>query len=304
MFMMIATIFSLFAAVAAALSNLFFRKNALTSSITSPSGYLVLFYFFSFISSFIFFPEIWHSQINYTLLVVGGFVGVLNIVLMDLTSRALHKGPAGLTFAFQNASAVFPGFLLFLSFGSSYGFSCSLLQIGGMALVLFGLFLGAKEGEGSHTSWKWLKYAISCFIIQTIALTCIQGRCILFDSEKLHGFLSSFALDQTDDMWFMPGQFGTAFILQFVLFLREKRALLKSELTYGCLGGIANFASTALLLMATKYALDMEKGILFPTFAVATIILCNTWAALLYKETFKVKSNVLCAIGIFMGIIP
>ena len=43
--------------------------------------------------------------------------------MMLLTTRALQNGPAGLTFAFQNPSAVFPGMILFILFGIRYGLS-------------------------------------------------------------------------------------------------------------------------------------------------------------------------------------
>lgn len=138
-------IFSFLAASCATASNLAFRKNALNSnSQSTPSGYLVLFYSISFILSLICFEQIWVIKVNYTLLAIGGVVGLLNVILMFLTSKALKLGPSGLTFAFQNASAIFPGIVLFFIFGNSYGYSCSYLQMGGMALVLIGLFLGAK----------------------------------------------------------------------------------------------------------------------------------------------------------------
>jgi hypothetical protein len=224
---------------------------------------------------------------------------------MLLTAKALKRGPAGLTFAFQNASAVFPGILLFLIFGSDFGFSCSYLQLMGMGLVLFGLFLGARNTstDNSKATFKWLKYAIGCFIVQIFALCFIQGRCILFDCDESKGFLAHFAVSRAEDVWFMPGLFGMALLLQTILFLRDKRVLQKTEMMYGSLGGFANFASTGLLLVATKFALPFEKGILLPCFSVATIILCNIWANRLYREKFNLGANFICASGIFIGIL-
>lgn len=297
-------IFSLLAAGCTSLSSLFFRKNADNSTASSsPSGYLVLFYFFSFILSFLFYPDIWKVDINLIILAIGACVGLLSSTLMLLTSRALKQGPAGLTFAFQNASAIFPGLILFLFLGSDFGFSCSYLQLAGMVLVLSGLFLGAKQESASHpkASPKWLKYALACFIVQILALTFIQGRCILFDVGT-EGLFSDFTPTEADDVWFMPGQFGASFIMQAVIFLRENKKFQRSEVIFGCLGGIANFSSTCLLLLATKFALPYEKGILFPCFAVASMILCNIWANRLYNEKFNLKTNAFCSFGIFMAV--
>jgi len=296
---------SLLAAGCASLSGLLFRKNADNSTTNyQPSGYLVLFYFFSFILSLIFNPYIWKGSINFLILATGMCVGLLNIVLMLLTFKALKLGPVGLTSAFQNASAIFPGLILFLLLGSNFGFSCSLIQWVGMGVVLFGLFLGAKEESSgrSHTSSQWLKYALACFILQIFALTLIQGRCALFECGSTAGLFSFFKPPiEADDAWFMPGQFGAAFAVQAILFLSEKKKFQKSEVIYGCLSGVFNFSSTMLLLLATKFALPFEKAILFPCFAVASMILCNVWANRLYHEKFNLKTNALCSFGIFMA---
>lgn len=293
------------AAAFAALSNLFFRKNTLHSPYASSSGFLVLFYFISFVTSIVINPSVLLSDINFIVVFIGGCVGMLNIALMHVTSRALKHGPAGLTFAFQNTSAVFPGLLLFLMFDPVYGFSCAPLQLVGTFFVVCGLFLGAKKesSDSSKTSPKWFVYAIGCFAIQMCALTLIQGRCVLFDCDKIGGFLSAFAVNENDDKWFMPAQFGVAFLLQSVFFLTEKRRLSKPELTYGFLSGIANFSSTCLLLLATKFALPFEKSMLFPCFSVGTLLLCNTWAKKLYKEDFNLASNAMCSLGVFIGVL-
>lgn len=65
-------IFSLLAAGCATLSSLFFRKNADNSTIGySPSGYLVLFYLFSFVLSFLIYSDIWKVEINVIILALG-----------------------------------------------------------------------------------------------------------------------------------------------------------------------------------------------------------------------------------------
>jgi hypothetical protein len=302
---MSALFFSVLAAGCAAISNLIFRKNSNIAKELSVNGYLLLFYFSSFVFSLIFCAEIWKIRVNFIVLAIGGGVGLLNVLLMLLTSRALSEGPAGLTFAFQNSSAVFPGILLFAFFGTDFGFSCSLIQFLGMALICFGLYSGVKQEQMNRikTSSRWLKYALACLIVQILALTCIQGRCILFACHHLDGIWGSLAIKEADDLWFMPGQFGVAILFQLILFLREKRKLQTSEMTYGVLGGLANFVSTFFLLLATEVALPFETGILFPCFAVSTIILCQIWANLLYQENFNLKSNVLCACGVFIGML-
>lgn len=288
---------ALLASIFTTLSSLFFRKNADRAILRSPSAYLLFFYFFALVASFVFTKGIWNTPVNFIILAIGACVGVFSSTVMFLTSRALSKGPAALTFAFQNASAIFPGLILFFFLGSDFGFSCSYMQLAGMCLVLTGLFLGAKrEAETqSEVSSDWIKYALACFLVQIFALTFIQGRCILFEGVD-------FKVSPEDDVWFMPGQFGAAFLIQLWLCLKNKQGVELREMAYGSLAGAANFSSNSLLLLATKFALPIEKSILFPLFAVSSMILCNVWANRLYKESFNLRTNAICSLGILMSV--
>lgn len=305
-----ALFFSILASACASSSNLFFRKSSAQSVNESSAGYLLFFYFGSFMLSFVLNPFIFSDSLNLLMFGFGMGVGVLNMGLMYLTSRALKTGPAGLTFAFQNTSAVFPGIILYLIFGAEYGFTYSFTQMLGVLLVVYGLFIGArcksinKTSETPTSSFKssWIKYALACLGVQILALTLIQLRCIFFEypGESLS---HSFSLASREDVSFLIGQFGTAFLIQFICFVSQGITWPQKAAFYGSLGGVSNFLSTALLLLATKWALPFEQGILFPCFAVGTIILSNLWANRLYQEKFNILSNVICACGILMSLV-
>lgn len=287
---------TLLASFLAASANLFFRINSSHKSTASVNGYLFIYYFISFIASLFFFSEVWSSSISWQMIFLGGIVGGFNVALMVLTANALNTGPSGLTFAFQNASSVFPGFLLFIIFGTAYGFSCSITQLAGMALVILGLYLGAVgNSSGGSVSKKWLIWALGAFSVQVIALAIIQGRCILFDSPLIN-------ITAKDDPWFMPGQFGISTLLIGLVYLKEKSSLSIEDVKYGSLAGVANCAATGCLLLATKWALPTEKAVLFPIFAVTNIVLCNAWANRFYQEKFNLLSNAICALGIFLSL--
>lgn len=292
-------LFSFFASFCSSFANLLFRQNG--EKTPNPNVFLACYYVTSFLSALLFF-QIWNQNVNPAALFLGSTVGLLNISLMLTTAKALSKGPSGLTFAFQNASAIFPGFILFLLFGPPLGFSFSLLQGMGLLLVLFGLFKGAQAGEAQDFK-GWLRLALLCFALQVLALTLIQGRCILFDCSKLAPFWNHFALTPADDGWFALGQFGTASLFQGILTFSEKKSLKSISIGYGLGAGLANFGSTFLLLLATQVALPEYKGLLFPCFCVGNLLLCNLWAWKLYREKFNFASNILCTAGILIGII-
>lgn len=282
-------IYAFFAAVFAALANFIFRKN---SELKSPiSKFLLPFYLMALVGAFLLQPSF---SFSYTLFLGGVVTGVLNVLLMHVTARALLNGPSGLTYAFQNVSAVFPGFILYMIFGTAWGFSFSLPQFFGLLLVVGGIFLGAREESSDKSANQaWLKYAISALLIQVVALTLIQGRCILFSCNL--------GLDPSHDGSFMPGLFGAALLLQKWNF--DKKVFTSRETLYGLAAGLLNFGSTWLLLTATESAKPTEQPILFPIFCVFTILFCNVWATCYYKEKFKILPNTLASAGVLVGII-
>lgn len=294
--------FSILAAGCSASSSLCLRKKAAFPAISMP-GFLAVYYLISLLLSIVISPDIWSTPFSPMMFLMGTMVGICNIILLQLTERALQNGPAGLTFAFQSASSVFPGIILFLIFGHDWGFSYSWNQLIGVFLVILGLFLGARSrtSNGEKASLAWLAYASAAFAIQILALSLIQGRCILFDCNQVQGFMSNFGVTQAADVWFMPGLFGSGFIIQLAVFCKQSKPIEKKAAIFGSLAGIANFGSTCLLMLATKHALPVEKGILFPFFAVAAIIFCSIWAKFLYSEKFNVKAILACIAGVFIG---
>lgn len=295
-----AILFSMSAAGCATLSNLFFHKNSMQKG--GVNSFMVSQYFFSFLISVGLLYEAWGTAWNSAMAMIGMAVGISNVLLMILMSLALKNGPAGATFAFQNASSVFPGLLLFMVFGPAFGCSFSLSQMFGLTFVIFGLVFAAREKEERFSINKiWLLYALGCFLVQMTALTLMQWRCMLYATDIPSHPLIFTRVTENDDLWFMMGFFGSAFLLQMVLLLKQQQPVRKQEFIYGSFGGLANGASTYFLVLATKFALPLEKGILFPCFAVSVIILCSLWARFLYKERFNVFTNAFCSAGILIG---
>src|SRR5262245_6057737 len=122
-----ALLLSFVAASFASCANLTFRKSVI-HSVHSSNYYLIFYYLLSLLSCFVLYPTLWEGNFNLVAFSIGASVGLLNGVMMLCTSKALKEGPAGLTFAFQNASAVFPGMVLFILFGLEFGYSFSFQQ--------------------------------------------------------------------------------------------------------------------------------------------------------------------------------
>lgn len=292
--------FSFLAAGSGALNNYFYRRS--TDDSSSPNAFLFTFYAVSLLSAFALNPSIFSQAWNFVPFMIGGFAGLLNVVLMILISNALQTGSSGLTFAFQNASSIFPNLILFGLFGSAFGFIVTAYQLVGMVLVLIGLFLGAGLTGEIKVSKRWILYALGCFAVQALILTIFQWRCLLFcNPPALPHFLIPTTYPENADSWFLPGFFVVALAFVTVLFLQSKDRLSSSQIYYGSLSGVANGVSTFFLLLATKYATPMEKGIIFPLFAVGVIILCNLWGRWFYKEPINIPANATLSAGIVIA---
>lgn len=295
-----AIILSLGAGSCASCSNFFFRKG---TGAVSPAAYLLCFYFISCLwSCFLNFPQLVQSW-SWYVVAVGGIAGMLNVVMMFLTSKAFQKGPTGLTFAFQNASTIFPNLLLFILFGASFGFIVTPLQLLGMSLVLFGLYMASvgNTEKNAKLTPMWFVFAISCFLVQTIILTLFQWRCLLFTCDVNDHVLIPFVYTKADDAWFMPSFFAFAFCLQSIIFLCQRLKLQSRDFFYGAMGGIATGTSTYFTLWSTIEAGPHEKAIIFPLFAITVIVLCNLWGWKLYHEKINIKAHAICVSGILIA---
>jgi drug/metabolite transporter (DMT)-like permease len=299
---MLSILFIFFAATGAAISNLVIRMGL--NPTKSLNGFLFIFYLTSMFFTLAMFYEILASPINYPMVAAGMIQGGIVVLLTQLTAAAMKKGPAALTFAFRNASAVFPPLILFILFGPSFGFIITPVQLLGMTIVVIGLFFAArqKNSDGIQSIPKsWFLYAICCFAIQGLASTIVQWRCLLFTQDLPSHLLIPFSCAEADDGWFLPAGFAMASILQLILFLREKRIFESKELYLGGLGGLLNGSCGFFLILATKWASPVEKVILFPLFAVLIIMLCNLWGRIIYNERVNILGNAVCCFGIFVA---
>lgn len=290
-------------AILAAIANFFFRKNQDHGG--SFLAFLTNYYLFSLLASLLITPQIFTTSWSPILSSIGGIAGALNVIMMVCTARALLNGPPGLTFAFQNAGAVFPAFLLFFLFGPTFDFILTTYHLIGIGAVLIGLYLGAqnKNNHFSHFK-KWLFFAIATFFAQGIILSMFQWRCLLFIPSSISHPLIPFSCSNDQDVWFIPGFFTAASLLMILLFsFKEKRLFTRKEFFYGSISGIFNGGTTFLLVLATKLAQGGQKAILFPFFAVTVILFCSIWGKALYKEKVNWLAIGLCIFGVFFSLI-
>lgn len=298
---MLTVFYVLTAACCAALSNYFMRKNLERKG--SINGFLLALYTLSLTVAVAINHQIFSIPWNPLVFTAGGFVGALNILLMLVTAMALLRGPAGLTFAFQNSGSVFPAVFLFLLFGSAYGFILNQWMIFGLIIVLVGLFWAAEtthQPAATKRHSSWIYFALMIFAIQTLALTLMQWRCLLYATNEPHALIP-ITCDVSQDRWFMPAMFSVALALQIGLLVISGEKPRWFELAFGGFAGVANAGSTFFLLLATPIATPQEKVIIFPLFAVGVILLCNLWSRVLYQEPVNWRANALCCSGIFIA---
>ncbi|MBS0625094.1 MAG: hypothetical protein JSS32_03505 [Verrucomicrobia bacterium] len=295
-----AYLFIFFAAVCAASVNFCLRKNL--ESQKSAAGYLALYFIFSFLVSLLLRSEFDWASFSWTLCSTGILAGSLNLLMMFLMAKALKVGPSSLTFAFQNSASVFPALLLFLLFGSQFGFHLNAFLILGSLCLVAGLFLSIRKDFKTTSSKTWLLLALTIFLLQGTILSIFQWRVLLQQYPAESHFLIPFSCSPREDEWFMPGFFWIPALAQTLIFFSvEKRWFSKKELFLGTVGGAFNAGSTFCLLLATKIADDHSRSLLFPLFAILVIFLCNLWGKRLYKEPIDWKGTALCLGGVLIA---
>lgn len=295
-----------FGSILAACANFFFRKNQEHGG--SSLAFLTSYYLFSLIISIFIDPMLFATPLNPILLGIGSIAGALGGVMMLFTAGALLTGPAGLTFAFQNAGAVLPSFLLFFLFGPPFDFILTPYHLIGIGAVLVGLYLGTRTQNAEVSTRfdfkKWIFYALAIFLLQGFILSIFQWRCLLFNPLNIVHPLVPWTCPANEDVWFVPGFFIVSFLFLLVLFTcKEKRWITRKEFFYGMIGGLFNGTTTFLLLLGTKQAIGMQKAVLFPFFAVSVILFCNIWGRAIYKEKVNWFAIALCIFGVFFSLI-
>jgi hypothetical protein len=240
----------------------------------------------------------WSSAM--ALLGVAG--GVVLGLMMTALGKALESGPPGLTFAALNASTVMPSIVMALLFGSAFGHHYTLWNGIGSIFVVVALFWAAWQTETSSKRKRWGFYVSGAFLLHVLFLVFLNWRALLMRFKEQKGLLLSFDELSAHSQWFMPMVFLAAFLFQLASYFRtEKRKPYPKEIGYGLLGGIANGIGTYFMIYATEVATSLEHAMIYPLFAVTTIILCNLWGQLLYQEKVNWKANLLAVTGILIG---
>lgn len=293
--------FALLAALLASISNFCLRRSI--DSGGSSKAYLVVQLTFSFFVMIALNPIrtqdfAWSTPA----VILGLFGGILFGLLMWGLGRALEKGPPGLTFAVLNTSSVMPAIVMALLFGSLFGHPYTLANGLGSLLVVAGLFWAGSSSEKNPHKALWIFYAALIFVVHTIFLVFLQWWALVLKPALPHSLFLPFHLTAEKIQWFMPAIFFVGALIQWSIYLYTRHRFPKgAEITYGILGGIANGACTFFLILAPQVATAWENAMIFPIFAVGIILICNSWAQILYKEKINWWANLLALIGLVIG---
>lgn len=284
-----------------ALSNLFMRKSL--DAGASSKGYVMMQLFVVFLVSILINPirtadYSWSSSMA----LFGLVGGIILVALMNALSNALRFGPPGLTVAMFNTSTLMPILVLMLIFGASFGYVYTLWNALGSLLVLFGLFWASTKHLNTSERKKWLSFTFIAFASHVFFLCFLEWRALFIKYPHHKGLGIAIDPYSAVSQWFMPMIFLAASAIQAVLFFREeRRAPLRSEITYGTLGGITNGVGTFLMIRASEVATSFEQAMIYPMLSVTIIVACNLWGRWLYQEKVNWTANAFCVLGILVG---
>lgn len=243
-----------------------------------------------------------HYAWNSTIALVGLATGLFFGALMWSQGKAVERGPAGLTFAIINAASVFPGMIMALIFGESFGYIYTIWHALGSLFVVIGLFWAGLHAR-STGKVSWIFFVLFAFCCHVFMLTFMQWRALhlkpdLPQSEYLLAVDTELAATE----WFLPMVFLGAAVMQALIFVvRDRRRPTHQERIFGLVGGIASACSIFFLIEATEVASAWENALLFPLACVLVIVFCNIWGQLLYHEKVNWKANGLCVAGVLLA---
>ena len=217
-------VFSLLAAGCTSLSSLFFRKNADNShrQVDSPSGYLVLFYFFSLILSS-FFIRYLASRSEFDYISDRRLCRALEFNDDAIDISSIETWASRSHFCFSKCKCYFSWVDSFFIIGFRFWLFMLLPSASWNGAGPFGLFLGAKkESASSSKPLQMVKIRLSLFHYSN-PCSIHSFRLVVFYSiaERREDYFQILLLTEADDVWFMPGQFGASFMMQAVIFYEK-----------------------------------------------------------------------------------
>ena len=273
------------------LTNLCVRKSVDVGG--SAKAFFVVQMASSFIFSIVLGPvRLADFSIPLPVAVLGTLAGLILSIMLFCLGKAVEKGPPGFTFAILNSATVIPGLVMALIFGAALGFEYNMSHGIGSALVIAGLFWGAKGLQGMKEMKSWLLFSATMFCFHILLLVLYQWRAMAMNTS----------MPEIDSEWFTPFMFLTSGLVQLVIYLRTvAKVPKKGEVVYGVLGGIANLLCTFFLIWSTEMAGPLENAVIFPIYSVVGIILTNVWGQRLYHEQVNWRACYLCVFGLVVG---
>lgn len=233
---------------------------------------------------------------------IGLIGGVVFGILMWGLGKTLEKGPPGLSFAILNTSTVVPAIFLALFFGTAFGHSYTLYNGLGSALVVVGLLWAGWTSRENPNKAAWIFYASIILVAHTLFLVFLQWWAMILKTGLPSSILIPFHMEAKDLQWFMPAVVFVGALMQWVIYIVKRHRFPKgAEIYYGILGGVTNGACTFFLILAPQVATPLENAMIFPIFSVSIILICNTWAQVIYKEAVNWWANGLCVGGLIVG---
>lgn len=293
--------FAIFASMLVAFSNLSMRRS-IDSGGTSRAFLLAQQTFACFLMILLNPVRTGNYEFNIPIATLGLASGVVLGLMMLFLGKSVEKGPSSLTFAALNASTVVPGIVMALLFGAAFGHTYTFYHAIGSLLIVAGLFWAGWEVKGLKDIRLWATFISLAFCLHVLLLLIMQWRALLITSTNLTGIFHAMSQNQAQSQWYIPMLYLASASIQIFVYLKhEKRIPNFSEIGYGLLGGFANGGSTLFLIKATEFATPIENAMIFPIFSVMTIIFCNVWSKMLYKEPVHWKAMNLCTVGLFIG---
>ncbi len=300
-----AIVYIFLASIITAFANLFTRKSV--DSNPNPTGDPFIpqrLFASAVIVIAVAFIESGQMVFEFKMGAIGVISGLLLGALMWTASKALQRGPSGLTNAVINSACMAPALILAMMFGEEFGHTYNVWNGLGAIGVMAGLFWMGWNTSTSKRSPDWIVWILAGLGVHIALLTFFQWKALLLKEGLPPSPFIPFQGDPVCSNCFTLMMFLTASVMQF--FLPGPKTSLRPPTRalwlYGIVGGFVNGIGSVFTMLATEAATtELQKALLFPLYCVALITVCNLWASYLYHEKINWPANAVCYAGILIS---
>lgn len=234
---------------------------------------------------------------------LGGTAGCALALLALSMGASVRCGPAGLSLAIINTATLAPALIGVLTLGSTFGYVLQTYQLVGIAIVIVGFFIASKALTiKGALRWQWGTITLIAWIANAALMVSMHWRQAALSPRAPVQPWVPITLQFEESLWFFPILFFSGSALLWLWAQFTWKPIQWTEYLLGICGGLCMTGATYFWAQGLAEAQAYELALIFPTQCSITIVVCQIWGRILYREQVQWRGIALLLVGLGLSL--